>query len=177
MAQKVFAIHLVLFSRMLNHSLRKCFDGKGLFTEWYLFAAIKMMSSTKIGFIGLGAMGHPIAQNILEAGFSLVVFNRTASKVMEWATSLSPELSQKVELAATPQEAAMKTGIVVSIVSNDAALQEITTGEQGILAGLPNDGIHLCMSTVAPSTTAELSALHEAKGVHYIACKKSTGHN
>ncbi len=130
------------------------------------------MSSDKvIGLVGLGAMGKPIAQNMLEAGFSLVVYNRTATKVAEWLETLAPELSSRVETASSPKEAASKSSILVSIVSNDAALEDATLSANGILEGLPKDGVHVCMSTVSPETSAKLSALHAEKGAHYIACE------
>jgi 3-hydroxyisobutyrate dehydrogenase-like beta-hydroxyacid dehydrogenase len=130
-----------------------------------------MTSQKVIGFVGLGAMGNPIAHNILEAGFSLVVYNRTATKVAEWLETLPSELSSRVETAFTPKEAATKSSMLVSMVTNDSALEDATLNENGILEGLSKDGIHVCMSTVSPETSSRLSALHAAKGVHYIACE------
>ena len=124
-----------------------------------------------VGFIGLGSLGTPIATNILTSGYNIRVYNRTASKVAEWIASLPSELASKVYHASSPKDAVpSKDGIIASIVANDHALKEITEGENGILSGIGSDGIHLCLSTVSPSITKELTDLHSAKGAFYVAC-------
>ena len=90
--------------------------------------------TTPVGFVGLGNMGLPMAQNVLKAGYALHVFNRTAAK----AEGL---LAQGATWAPSPQVLAARTGLVLSIVADDDALQAIALGEHGILAGLPREGI------------------------------------
>ena len=92
-----------------------------------------------IGFIGLGAMGVAMATNLLRAGFGLRLYNRTADK----ARLL---LEQGAMLARTPAEAAAPGGIVVTMVSDDRALEEMTLGANGLLEQL-GDGVQLSMST------------------------------
>ncbi|OQY96549.1 MAG: hypothetical protein B6D37_01590 [Sphingobacteriales bacterium UTBCD1] len=117
----------------------------------------------KIGFIGLGSLGTPIAENLLDAHKQLFVFNRTASKA-------EPLVKKKAVNCNSIKELASLSDIVFSIVSDDDALKEITAGTEGIAAHLKKDGIHVAMSTILPATAKELSALHKKHHNHYIAC-------
>lgn len=114
-----------------------------------------------IGFIGLGGMGLAMAINLLKSGFGLRVFNRTAGK----ARAL---LALGAQLARSPAEAASPGGIVVTMVSNDQAVEEITLGANGFLGRL-GDGVHLSMSTIAPRTARRLANLHRERAGHYVA--------
>src|SRR6267142_4985477 len=114
-----------------------------------------------IGFVGLGGMGLAMATNLLKAGFGLHVYNRTAEKAR-------PLLELGARLARSPAEAASPGGMVVTMVSDDRAVEEVTLGEKGLLARL-GDGIHLSMSTIAPRTARRLAALHQERGGHYVA--------
>jgi 3-hydroxyisobutyrate dehydrogenase-like beta-hydroxyacid dehydrogenase len=114
-----------------------------------------------IGFIGLGNMGLAIATNLLKAGFGVRVYNRTAERAR-------PLLEQGAKLARTPAEATQPGGIVISMVSNDRALEEVTAGADGLLTRL-GDGIHLSMSTIAPRTARRLAELHRERGSRYVA--------
>lgn len=115
-----------------------------------------------IGFIGLGRMGLPMAQNLLNANFPLSVFNRTTSR----ADTLRQNGAQ---WANSPRELAAQSDIVISIIADDVALQAIALGEDGILAGLKPDGIHVDMSTVSPDVTKELAPLYLDRGAHFVA--------
>jgi 3-hydroxyisobutyrate dehydrogenase-like beta-hydroxyacid dehydrogenase len=117
------------------------------------------MSET-IGFIGLGLLGLPIATNLLDAGYSMRVYNRTASK----ADAL---VARGADRAARPADAATPGGIVVSIVWDDAALEGIVTSE-GFLERLGPGGIHVSMSTVLPETARRLAELHARRGSVYV---------
>src|SRR5271163_1704458 len=105
-----------------------------------------------VGFIGLGHMGLAIATNLLKAGFGLRVYNRSAEKAQ-------PLLKQGATLARSPAEVVEPGGIVVTMVSDDRALEEVTVGANGLLARL-GDGVHLSMSTIAPHTARRLASLH-----------------
>ena len=120
------------------------------------------MSSPPIGFIGLGNMGVPMAQNLLNAGHPLSVFNRTASR----ADGLC---EQGATRAATPRALAGQSEIVLSIVADDAALRAIALGDDGVLAGLSAGKIHVDMSTVSPDVSKELDQLYRAQGGQFIA--------
>src|SRR6266404_1967713 len=114
-----------------------------------------------IGFIGLGGMGLAIATNLSQAGFGLRVYNRTASKAR-------PLLEQGARLVRSPAEAAEPGGVVVTVVSDDRAIEEVTLGANGLLSRL-GDGVHLSMSTIAPRTARRLAGLHRERGGHYVA--------
>nr|MBA2678750.1 NAD(P)-binding domain-containing protein [Ktedonobacteraceae bacterium] len=117
------------------------------------------MSET-IGFIGLGALGLPIATNLLNAGYSLRVYNRTASK----AESL---VAQGAQVATRPVDAVTSGGIVVSIVWDGAALESIVMSD-GFLEKLGPGSIHIAMSTMLPETAKKLAALHAQHGSAYV---------
>src|SRR5260370_16488754 len=97
-----------------------------------------------VGFIGLGSMGLPMATNLLKAGFGLRVYNRTAAKAR-------PLLEQGATLASSPAEAAEPGGIVVTMVSDDRALQDVTLGANGLLDRL-GDRVHPPMPPIPPPT-------------------------
>src|SRR5436190_14959242 len=104
----------------------------------------------KIGFIGLGNLGTPIAENILLKQREFFVYNRTASKAQ-------PLVEKGATSAGTVKDLAGKCDVVFSIVSDDAALNEITSGVNGIAQNLKADGIHVSMSTILPATASGLS--------------------
>src|SRR5262245_25984875 len=115
-----------------------------------------------VGFIGLGNMGLPMAHNLLKAGHSLQVFNRTQGR----AQSL---LGQGATWAASPRTVAVQTGLVFSMLADDNALEAMSLGEQGVRAGLAPGGIHVDMSTVSPNTTQRLAQLYQEAGLHFVA--------
>src|SRR5438552_6495678 len=104
-----------------------------------------------VGFVGLGGMGLAMATNLLKAGFGLRVYNRTAEKAR-------PLIEQGARLARSPAEAAESGGIVVTMVLDDRAVEDVTQGVNGLLARLGN-GVHLSMSTIAPHTARRLAGL------------------
>jgi 3-hydroxyisobutyrate dehydrogenase-like beta-hydroxyacid dehydrogenase len=112
-----------------------------------------------MGFIGLGGMGLAMASNLLQAGFGLRVYNRTAEKAR-------PLVELGARLARSPAEAAEPGGVVVTMVSDDKAVEEVTLN--GFLARL-GDGVHLSMSTIAPRTARRLAGVHQEQGGRYVA--------
>jgi 3-hydroxyisobutyrate dehydrogenase-like beta-hydroxyacid dehydrogenase len=121
-----------------------------------------MNEKQKIGFIGTGMMGFPMARNLLKAGYDLSVYNRTPEK----ATSLI-ELGAAVEK--NPFDVAQPGGIVMSCVSDDSSLTAVV-GENGQLAErLGKGGIHVSMSTILPKTAARLSRQQSAFAGYYVA--------
>ena len=117
------------------------------------------MSET-IGFIGLGSLGLPIATNLLNAGYALRVYNRTASK----ADSL---VAHGAQLATRPVDAVITGGIVVTLVWDGAALESIVMSES-FLEQLGQGGVHIAMSTVLPETSKKLAAIHAQHGIAYV---------
>ncbi|OON70172.1 NAD(P)-dependent oxidoreductase [Hymenobacter sp. CRA2] len=115
-----------------------------------------------IAFIGLGQMGLAMATNLQLAGYPLTVYNRTEEKA-------APLQARGARLAPTPADAVREARIVLSMVTDDDALMELTTGPDGILEGLPAGAVHASCSTVAPGTNAELARAHEEHGSHLVA--------
>lgn len=116
----------------------------------------------KIGFIGLGNLGTPIAENLLSSGHELVVYNRTASKA-------KPLADKGATIAPSIEALAKACTVVCTMVADDAALTSISAGKQGLLMNLTPGSIHISMSTILPATAAELSREHAASGQHYVA--------
>jgi len=115
-----------------------------------------------IAFIGLGQMGQAIAQNLLKGNHSLTVFNRSRDK----AESL---LQSGAHWADTPAGAAQRADVVFTMVSDDAALLDVTLGNEGFLATLPEGAIHVSCSTIAPETSRQLAAEHARRKTTYVA--------
>jgi 3-hydroxyisobutyrate dehydrogenase-like beta-hydroxyacid dehydrogenase len=115
-----------------------------------------------VGFIGLGRMGAGMAGNILKAGFPLTVYNRTAAK-------MQPLIDAGAIGAGSPREAAASAGVVVTSLMDDRSVLDVVSGEQGMLAGLKPDGVHIGTTTVSPGHAAHMAELHAAHGSHYVA--------
>lgn len=118
--------------------------------------------SKSIGFIGLGKMGEPMARNLLRAGFQLRVYNRTSAKALALA-------SEGAEVVASLGDIVEPDGVVVSMVANDHALEEVVLGENGIGKVLGKGGIHISMSTVSPQIAQKLTAYYQKQGATYLA--------
>lgn len=110
-----------------------------------------------IALIGLGNMGLGIGQNLLRAGFSLAVHNRTQAKAQ-------PLLDQGAQWAASPRDAAAGAQLVLTMVADDNALLAVCDGAEGLLAGLGQGAIHASMSTVSTALVERLAARHQAQG-------------
>jgi 3-hydroxyisobutyrate dehydrogenase-like beta-hydroxyacid dehydrogenase len=109
-----------------------------------------------IGFIGLGKMGLPMASNLVKAGFSLEVFNRTASRAK----------GLPVKVAESPQKLAKNADVIVTMVSDDQALLEISSL---IRPEMKKGAVHMSMSTVSPSTAEKLEREYDENGLFYVA--------
>lgn len=124
-----------------------------------------MSSSRKIGFIGLGLMGRPMAMNLLNAGHSVTVWNRTASRSQELVAA-------GATLAKSPRDAAAACDILFTIVSDPPALEEVLWGHEGsndgALVGLRRGSIYIDSSTVAPVLTRRVAAACGERGVRYL---------
>lgn len=112
----------------------------------------------KIGFLGLGNMGEPMAANVIKAGHEVTVWNRTASK----AESL---VKQGAMQAKDIREAAQNE-VVCTMVADDHALSEIL--ENGLLDGMPQGAIHVSLSTISVEMAEELKKVHGERGQAYV---------
>jgi 3-hydroxyisobutyrate dehydrogenase-like beta-hydroxyacid dehydrogenase len=114
-----------------------------------------------VGFIGLGNMGAAMARNLIKAGHRVTVYNRSRDK--------AEALAQDGAIVADNPAAAARTGIVLAMPANDDALIAITESDDGVLAGLPADGILVNMSTVSLAATRRLDAAFQAAGKYFVA--------
>ena len=91
----------------------------------------------RVGFIGLGVMGFPMAGHLSSGGHDVIVYNRTDRKVTEWLKS------HKGEVAKTPKELAKNCDFVFCCVGNDEDLKSVTTGEFGAFHGMSKGSIFI----------------------------------
>jgi 3-hydroxyisobutyrate dehydrogenase-like beta-hydroxyacid dehydrogenase len=118
--------------------------------------------SLEIGFVGLGAMGLPMATNLLASGHRVTVWNRTLSRA-------EPLSGKGAAIAPRAADTVRAGGVLVSMVADDAALAELVAGEAALAERLGQGGIHISMSTVAPATTRELAQVHRRMGSTLVA--------
>src|SRR5258708_10645174 len=104
-------------------------------------------SQPTIGFIGMGHMGSHMAPRLIRAGYHVTVYDRTREKAQAIAGAT---------VAETPEEAAAHSDVVISIVTNDAALEEDILGPNGVLAGPLAGSVIIIISTVSPPTSPSL---------------------
>jgi len=116
-----------------------------------------------IAFLGLGNMGMPMAENLYAAGFPLTVYNRSMEKARLFASGKTG-----IDVAATPAEAAMRADIIITMVADDHALQEVVEGKNGILQTAQKDVVHISMSTVSVALVDYLSRVHLDHGLTWI---------
>lgn len=117
--------------------------------------------SKNVAILGLGTMGVGMAANLLKAGFSLTVYNRTPGK----AQGL---IGAGARLASTPAEAAKDASIVISMLADDAASRDVWIGQNGALAAVKEGAILIESSTVSPAWIAELADAAPQKGAKLL---------
>ena len=115
----------------------------------------------RIGFLGLGNMGAPIAANLARAGHDVSIWNRTADK----ARSL---VDAGATLVANPKAVASRSDVLFTMLADDAALDSVLGGEHGALAGLKAGALHVSMSTIAVATAERIAAMHRALGQRFL---------
>jgi 3-hydroxyisobutyrate dehydrogenase len=121
-----------------------------------------MSQLTKIGFLGLGAMGSRMAKRLLGAGFSVTVWNRDPNKAKALA-------DLGAQIAGTPKSAVSNADVVISMVTDDQAARRVWLDpNDGILAGIRRGAIALESSTVSPAWITELAGAATAKGAHLL---------
>ena len=122
-----------------------------------------MSSQTKVALLGLGLMGRPMAANLAKAGFPLTVWNRTQARANEVAAAHAG-----VRVAATPADAAAQSDVVLTIVSDPPALEEVLWSANGVLAGLQRGALLIDSSTVSPALARKAAAAAKAKGAAFL---------
>lgn len=125
-------------------------------------------SRPRIGWIGLGIMGRPMAANLLRAGYRLTVFSRRRS-------SADQLVSAGAAWAPSPAGVATASDIVFTMVTDSAAVEEVVLGEEGVLAGAHPGLILVDMSTIAPAVSRKVAAEGEKRQVRCLDAPVSGG--
>lgn len=124
----------------------------------------------QIGFIGVGVMGSPMTLNLLKAGHHVTIFARHPEKAEVQAV-----LQAGAKQAPSPRAVAIASDIVITMLPNSPEVEEVVTGEQGLLAGARKGLIIIDMSTIAPATSRKLGEAIQTKGAHFLDAPVSGG--
>lgn len=123
----------------------------------------------RVAFIGLGVMGAPMAGHLAGAGHDVTVYNRTAAKAAQWVGE------HRGRSAPTPREAAKDADFVFACVGNDDDLRSVTTGPDGVFAGMKAGAVFVDHTTASAAVARELSAAAAARGLQFIDAPVSGG--
>ena len=124
--------------------------------------------SEKIGFVGLGIMGRGMANNLLKAGFSVRVWNRTASR-------MDALVEAGAEAGSSPQDVAAQSDIIITCVSDTPDVEAVIMGDGGVIHGVSAGNLVIDCSTISPQVTKDIAAKLNEKGVHMLDAPISGG--
>jgi len=116
----------------------------------------------KIGFLGLGKMGAPMAMRLIAAGHELRVWNRTEGKT-------EPLIREGAIAAATPAEAELGTDAVITMLFDDAAHEEVLFGANGLMDAMSEGALHISCSTIGVALSERLAREHTRRGIDFVA--------
>jgi 3-hydroxyisobutyrate dehydrogenase-like beta-hydroxyacid dehydrogenase len=119
----------------------------------------------RVGFIGLGTMGQPMARNLVKAGHEVHVWNRTAARA-------KPLVSAGAKLARTVAQACEDAAVVFTMVADDAALIDVVSGaddQPGVAEALGEGDVHVSLSTISTELSGRLDEAHRDDGQHFVA--------
>jgi len=122
----------------------------------------------KVGFVGLGIMGKPMARNLMEADYELTVHNRSRGPVDELA-------SEGAAAAESPREVAENSDVVITMLPDSPQVREVVAGEGGVLEGIKEGALVIDMSTISPVVTEELAEAVKEKGASMLDAPVSGG--
>ncbi len=122
----------------------------------------------KVGFIGLGIMGRPMARNLMGAGYELVVYNRSPEKARELA-------GEGATAVGSPREVAESCSTVITMLPDSPEVREVLAGERGVFEGLGEGSLIVDMSTISPVVTRELAAEARKRGAAMLDAPVSGG--
>ncbi len=126
------------------------------------------MHKEEVGFIGLGIMGKPMARNLINAGYGLIVHDVMATSVEELAT-------EGAKAASSSQEVAQKAPVVITMVPDSADSEAVILGDNGVLDGISAGSTIIDMSSIAPSTSQKIAAACETHDVCFLDAPVSGG--
>ena len=119
------------------------------------------MGKERVGWIGLGKMGTPMSKNLLKAGYPLIIYNRTIKKTKELA-------DMGAEIADTPRSLAANVDVILSMISDDSALEAVSLGTNGVFEGAKTGAFYIDMSTVSPSSSHRVAQEADRMGINYL---------
>ncbi len=122
----------------------------------------------RIGFIGLGVMGKPMARNLRKAGYPLVVYNRSRPPMEELA-------AEGAEMASSPREVAQRSDVVITMLPDTPDVEQVLAGPDGVFAGGRPGLIVIDMSTIDPIAARRLAAQAAARGITMLDAPVSGG--
>ncbi|MCI0515160.1 NAD(P)-dependent oxidoreductase [candidate division KSB1 bacterium] len=122
----------------------------------------------QVGFIGLGIMGLPMAQNLIRAGYPLVVYNRTAARV-------EPLKALGAKIADSPRAVAQATEVIITMVTDTPDVEAVILGPDGVLSGSQPGQVVIDMSTISPRATQNFARILAAQGVDFLDAPVSGG--
>ncbi|MBN8281604.1 NAD(P)-dependent oxidoreductase [Zoogloea sp.] len=122
----------------------------------------------KVGFVGLGVMGRPMAGHLIAAGHEVAVWARRPE-------SAAPLAEAGARVHATPAELARHCEVVISVVTASADVEHLALGPDGLIDGLAAGAIHVDMSTIAPETARKVAARYAEKGIGWLDAPVSGG--
>jgi len=126
------------------------------------------MTITRVGFIGLGIMGAPMAANLLRAGFDVTVWNRSPSRT-------APLLEAGANGADSPADVAAASEVTLSCVTNSGDVEEVALGPGGVIEGAKPGSVYIDCSTIAPETARKVAAALAKRGVAMLDAPVSGG--
>jgi 2-hydroxy-3-oxopropionate reductase len=122
----------------------------------------------RVGFIGLGIMGMPMARNLMDSDYEFTVHNRSPEKAEELG-------KEGATVAATPREVAEKSDVVITMLPDSPQVREVVAGENGVLEGISEGALLIDMSTISPVVTEELAEAVKEKGASMLDAPVSGG--
>jgi len=122
----------------------------------------------RVGFIGLGIMGLPMAKNLMQAGYDLSVHNRSPEKAQELG-------EQGATVATSPREVAENSDVIITMLPDSPQVREVVAGEGGLLEGITEGSLIIDMSTISPVVTEELAEAVKEKGASMLDAPVSGG--
>jgi len=125
--------------------------------------------ATRVAFLGLGVMGHPMAGHLARAGHHVTVYNRTAAKAQAWCAEFGGQHRD------TPREAAQGAAIVLACVGNDDDLRAITLGPDGAFAGMEPGAIFVDHTTASADVARQLAEAAKTLGLRFVDAPVSGG--
>ena len=127
-----------------------------------------MTAKPKLGFIGLGVMGRPMALNLMKAGYGMTVYARRAQ-------ALQPLLDAGARAAETPADVARAADVVFSLVTASADSEAVALGANGLIEGAKHGSIVIDMATISPLTTRHIAQALAARGIEHVDAPVSGG--